>query len=433
MSNQKKINNYANNKVDGYHSANTELIGKKKHRTKKEINYTIRWTFIGILICLFLYGIMFLAVNGFPQFRVALKENKLNSFVNHFTGRQNILILGIDSNGRQTEPFNGTRSDTNIIISIDKFGKSVNAISIPRDSKVYIAEGHGIDKINAAHAIGGPRLTIKTIENTFGIHIDHYIAINYAGVKDFVKVLGGVGINVEKRMRYTDRAGGLYIDLYPGYQILNAQQAEGYLRFRHDAIGDIGRMKRQQWFVRGIVERLQAPDAIVKVPALVQAINKNIRTDMNPIQLADFAAFAKKIDLENIQTATLPGKPSSRGYISYWILDPAKTQEIIDRLIYREEPPVPVNGGYSVTLLYNSKFREQIPVIEEVLAKEGFKVESVSVSRNPHAQIIAHSSNAGYASVSKIKTIIPALKKAQFVLDPGEFSGTTDYTIVLSD
>ena len=426
------MNNY--NKFN--HNEAQNFVQKQSTKNKSKTNYAFKWTFIAFLVCICLFGLMYLAVNadsiGLPGVSRYIRKSPMAPAFMPFSGKQNILILGVDSNGSETDPFKGTRTDTILLVSIDKFGKSVNAVSIPRDSKVYIADGHGTDKINAAHAYGGPDVAIKTIQRTFGVNIHHYLIINFAGVKDFVKALGGVPVNVEKRMHYTDRAGGLYINLSPGYQVLDAKQAEGYLRFRHDAIGDIGRMSRQQWFVRGVVEKLKSPDVVAKIPAIIQAMSKNIRTDMNVYELAGLAAFSKQIDMDNIQTSTLPGKPSNHGYISYWILDSQKTQNIIDRLIYREEPRS-LSESLTVTVLYSEKYRDQIPVIEEVLKKQGFDIKYSTSSKKTHTQIIAHTEKAGFSPIIKLKSEIPELKKAQFILDPSEYSGDTDYTIVLAD
>ena len=86
--------------------------------------------------------------------------------------RQNILFLGVDASGNPNDLWSGTRTDTIILVNIDPKTKSVNALSIPRDSKVYLPGDNGVNKINAAHAIGGIEMTKKTIEDTLGVHID---------------------------------------------------------------------------------------------------------------------------------------------------------------------------------------------------------------------------------------------------------------------
>ena len=114
--------------------------------------------------------------------------------------KQNILIVGVDSNGDNADKFKGTRSDTMILVNLDPASHSINAISIPRDSKVYLAGDHGVQKINAAHALGGIDLTIKTVEDTLGIKINKYVVVNNDGVKKLVDALGGVPVYIEKDM-----------------------------------------------------------------------------------------------------------------------------------------------------------------------------------------------------------------------------------------
>ncbi len=150
---------------------------------------------------------------------------------------QNILVLGVDSNGPDTLPFSGVRSDTIIIVNVDPTGKSINAISIPRDSKVYLADGHGIQKINAAYAIGGIDLAKKTIEETLGIKIHNYIIVNAEGVRKLIDAIGGVPIHIDQRMHYNDYSGKLHINFNKGDHVLNGKQAEEFIRFRKDYLG----------------------------------------------------------------------------------------------------------------------------------------------------------------------------------------------------
>lgn len=414
---------------------------KKKNFDYFPIVWSLTVIFISILVSI---GILFAAnLPGVPvvtKFADAIKtklgiitsNSNISNAFNLIGGRQNILLLGVDSNGKQADPFKGTRSDTILVLNIDPLSKTVNALSIPRDSKVYIAEDHGLDKINAAHAFGGPELTIKTIETTFGIKISHYIAVDYSAVKGLVGALGGVPVYVEKRMRYNDNSGGLHIDLYPGYQTLNETQAEGYLRFRHDAIGDIGRMKRQQWFVKGVVKKMQSPEIIIKLPQVVEVLSKYIKTDMNFYQLSQLATFSKFANLDDVQVATLPGKPSRFGHISYWILDPEQTQKIIDRIIYREQPPKK-EGPITLSLTYNSSLSEQMPLIKAKLEQAGYSVTCESKTKDPHSQILVHSEYVGISDANAIKKIVPSFKKAQFVMSPNNLPcGDTDLTMVLA-
>jgi len=88
--------------------------------------------------------------------------------------RMNVLLMGVDSNGRDTERFTGCRSDTMMIASLAPDGKKVSLVSIPRDSRVRIADNHGVDKINSAHAFGGPELAVKTVSEDFGVPLHRH-------------------------------------------------------------------------------------------------------------------------------------------------------------------------------------------------------------------------------------------------------------------
>ena len=243
--------------------------------------------------------------------------------------KQNILIVGVDSNGDNADKFKGTRSDTMILVNLDPASHSINAISIPRDSKVYLAGDHGVQKINAAHALGGSDLTIKTVEDTLGIKINKYVVVNNDGVKKLVDALGGVPVYIEKDMYYNDNAGKLHINLSKGLHVLNGEQVEGYLRFRKDGLGDIGRTSRQQWFVKAVLEKLQSPSVIPKIPEVLNIASAYVKTNLSLYEMSHIAAALRNIGMSDVDFATLPGAPSKKGYIRYWILDPEKTQEII--------------------------------------------------------------------------------------------------------
>ena len=251
--------------------------------------------------------------------------------------RQNILFMGVDVVSNAQDPFKGNRSDTMLLISIAPYGKDINIISIPRDSKVYIANRNKPDKINHAFAYGGPDLSVKTVEETFGVRIDHYIALSNEGLIKFIDTIGGLPIYIEKDMYYHDSTAGLHIELTQGEHVLNGEQTEGYLRFRKDALGDIGRIRRQQWFFNALMARLKEPSVLVKLPEVLKVMPKYIKTDLSVYELSQYAAMVKSIDTSSIQVATLPGTPSTKGIVSYWILDPDKPQEIINKLVYRDK------------------------------------------------------------------------------------------------
>ncbi len=350
------------------------------------------------------------------------------------TKRRNILLLGVDSNGEGTDPFEGTRTDTIILMNIDPRSKSLNAISIPRDSKVYLPGDHGIQKINAAHAIGGIGMTIKTIEDTLGVKIDRYIMVHDQAVKEIVDALGGVDIYVEKNMHYNDYSGKLFINLQKGMNHLSGKEVVGYLRFRHDAMGDIGRTQRQQWFLRGLMESLKKPETITKLPEIINVANKYIKTNMSFYELSQYAGLAKHLDMDKIEIAMLPGAPNKKGYISYWILDPEKTQEVVDRLIYREKVnPSEINAQLKAGIMYSEGNEAEAQLIKEQLANLGIEVACTGHVNKTHTQFIAHSKQVTNDYFNWLKKKTPSIIGFQFVYEPNNiYCNGTDFTVVIA-
>lgn len=350
------------------------------------------------------------------------------------TKRRNILLLGVDSNGEGTDPFEGTRTDTIILMNIDPRSKSLNAISIPRDSKVYLPGDHGIQKINAAHAIGGIGMTIKTIEDTLGVKIDRYIMVHDQAVKEIVDALGGVDIYVEKNMHYNDYSGKLFINLKKGENHLDGKEVIGYLRFRHDAMGDIGRTQRQQWFLRGLMEELKKPETITKLPEIINVANKYIKTNMSFYELSQYASLAKHIDMDKIEIAMLPGAPNKKGYISYWILDPEKTQEVVDRLIYREKVnPAELGQQMKAGIMYSEGNEEEAQLIKEQLTTLGIDVACTGHVNKTHTQFVAHSKQVTNDYFNWLKKKTPSIIGFQFVYEPNDvYCNGTDFTVVIA-
>ncbi|MBS4760729.1 MAG: LCP family protein [Clostridium sp.] len=403
----------------------------------------------GKLIMSLLLTIVVLAAAAFAYIGLAGKENKyskmLMSFVKDLSPReqkgfnlpilqqrQNILIVGVDSNGDNADKFKGTRSDTMILVNLDPAAHSINAISIPRDSKVYLAGDYGVQKINAAHALGGIDLTIKTVEDTLGIKVNKYVLVNNDGVKKLVDALGGVPVYIEKDMYYNDNAGKLHINLSKGLHVLNGDQVEGYLRFRKDGLGDIGRTSRQQWFVKAVLEKLQSPSAIPKIPEVLNIASTYVKTNLSLYEMSHIAAALRNINMNDVEFATLPGSPSKKGYISYWILDPEKTQEVIDRMVYRDKP-APSDKKLVAGIMYAFDKEEEAMRIKDALTASGYEVNCIGRAHLPHSQIIGHNAAVTSDFISWLKKQVPEVKGSQFVYDPVRmYCVHSDFTIIVS-
>lgn len=229
-----------------------------------------------------------------------------------------VLLLGADSRPGE---ING-RTDSIIVAHVDTTQKRLSLLSIPRDTKVDIPR-HGTDKINGANVYGGPALTAGVVSDLIGMPVKYYTLVNWDGFKDIVDILGGVTIDVEKRMYYSARADGpeYAIDLKPGVQRLDGKKALQYVRYRNDALGDISRTQRQLEFLTALAHEMLKPETIIKLPKLVPKVNECMKTNLSARQLIELASMAKKLDQLATVAQTLPGSFSDQNGVSYWAVD----------------------------------------------------------------------------------------------------------------
>ena len=228
---------------------------------------------------------------------------------NAFPGKRKltILVVGADENrdNRKRVVDSMARTDTILVAQVDFVNQRIHALSIPRDTLVRIPR-HGWGKINSAHALGGPRLLVETVSNLLGnLQIDHVVIVSYKAFEEAIDALGGVTIEVEKRMVYHDNWGDLHVDLHPGVQRLNGKQALGYVRYRHSD-SDFHRIERQQKFMRAVKEQLKDPSVWMRAPQVLAAGLRHTRTTMEFEQLLALALFARQLSDEQIRTETLP-------------------------------------------------------------------------------------------------------------------------------
>lgn len=389
----------------------------------------------------------------------------------HLDKRMNLLLMGVDSNGRHAQRWLNTRSDTMIVASLDPDSKTVGLVSIPRDSRLRIAEGHGMDKINSAHAIGGPELAVQTVQEDFGIPIDHYVVIDTQGLKKVFEVLGPANVLVEKRMRYTDHAAGLNVALDPGEQTLTPAQMEEYVRFRHDQRGDLGRIERQQWFLRQISAKLREPQVVLKLPQLFSLATEYVVTDLSVQDMANIAGFGKDIKPKQVRTAMLPGKATFIHGGSYYIPDAYGSAIVFNRLAgtnltesdtgrgltARDEPittapddayAASINTAYSingrttvtdldktlVTIKYAKGTELAARKLERTLSQTGYRVKYFirgEATDCAHEQLQQNSVRADNELTTKLVNDIPALKELSVSINLDK-RATQDFTVVVS-
>ena len=251
---------------------------------------------------------------------------------------RNFLIIGTDSAARLDEDDAvtegrsqlGTLADVIMILRVDPRDGSVRLLSIPRDSRVSVSPGGGMDRINTAiSGVDGPKNLVQTIKRNFGISIDNYVEIDFQSFRDLVEVLGGVPVYFATPVR--DKETGLEV-LEPGCRMLDPVQALAYARSRHfeykdddrwrtDGTGDLGRITRQQDFIKRALRRaadkgLRNPSmAVGVVNAAAGSVTLDQTLDVGTIVslLSKFQSF----NPDSLASVQVPTVGAPRGGVAY--------------------------------------------------------------------------------------------------------------------
>jgi polyisoprenyl-teichoic acid--peptidoglycan teichoic acid transferase len=229
-------------------------------------------------------------------------------------GNRTVLVMGVDE-----RPGDAGRADTMMVLSWDPGSDRLAVLSIPRDLWVQIP-GYGYDKVSHSFPYGGEKLAVVTVQRLLGLSIDHYLVINFQGFRKIVDALGGVEIDVEKRLYYEDPYdvdGGLVIDLHPGLQRLDGKKALDYARFRMDEEGDLGRIRRQQLLVRELAREALRPANFARVPSLVRSLAGAVRTDLGVSDMVRIGMQARNALKSPVQTGSIAGEGGSLRDVFY--------------------------------------------------------------------------------------------------------------------
>lgn len=241
------------------------------------------------------------------------------------TDKTIVMLMGVDQ--RQDDV---GRSDTLMIATIDPKKDKAALLSVPRDTRVKI-KGHGYEKINHAYAYGGHKLSQSTVENLLDVSIDHYVIIDTHAFPRIIDAIGGVDIDVEKRMYYEDPwddDGGLLIDFQPGMQHMDGKTAITYVRYR-DEEGDIGRVRRQQNFMKAVLDKATSPAIIPSLPNIIKEIFSAVKTDLSLKQMMELAFSLKDANKNGLETNTVPGQYMYIDGISYLVPDLKKLRHTV--------------------------------------------------------------------------------------------------------
>ncbi|MEZ5181971.1 MAG: LCP family protein [Acidimicrobiales bacterium] len=320
---------------------------------------------------------------------------------------RNFLIVGTDSDdglalddparsGRDRE-VGGVRSDSIMVVRLDPKTTEAKILSFPRDLWVDIP-GSSPNRINSPLQFGGPDLLIQTIKTNFDIDINHYVEVNWAGFQELVRILGGVPIYFDRPVRDTN--SGLNVDGTGCYN-LDANGALAYVRARHlryydeergrwvaDPTSDLGRISRQQDFIKRVLRRAinQGARNPAKLARFVDVGIDNVTLDQNttPGDLVALGQAFRNFDPEALQTFSLPVTDVTRGGAAVLDLIVSDAEPILQMFRGTGQPVDPGEldpGSIPVKVLNGSGKQDQAGDASAILGAAGFKMQQPSSAR----------------------------------------------------
>lgn len=240
-------------------------------------------------------------------------------------GHSTILIAGTDAEGYRT--------DTIILLSVDKTSGDVSLLSIPRDT--HVDAPYDVPKINSACGYGGGgkggmEELMTQVTKLIGFRPDGYALIDLDAFVKIVDLMGGVDFDVPMDMHYYDPTQGLNINLSAGFQHLSGEEAIQLVRFRSGyAMADITRTEVQRDFVQAAMEQWFTAKNALKFPLLLGIVASGTETDLSIRNITWLGRGAMACDLGAITTDILPGAPQYIGSGSYYVADPGAVDSLM--------------------------------------------------------------------------------------------------------
>ncbi len=242
-----------------------------------------------------------------------------------------MLVIGtdVDYTGPATQSSASIgRADTAMLLLMPRSGRTAVVISIPRDTLVSTNGKNGKVRFNSLYKGLPPDDLITGVKTLTDLEVDRWMKVDFNAFVAFVDAIGGVEVDVEKTMKYTDRAGGYTLNLKPGVQVLDGKTSLAYVRYRNDALGDIARVNRQQQFVKAVASKVIRFSTISHLDDFKAILDEYVKNDLNFYELAAIGMRTLKVGPSNIDTTTLPGNFSG----PYWQADKEKIQALVEEI-----------------------------------------------------------------------------------------------------
>lgn len=343
-------------------------------------------------------------------------------------------------------------TDTIIVAKYSPNTGNAALLSIPRDSFVGKNKkaATASDKINSKYQIS-PQKTLDAVNDLTGLNIKYYVTIDTAALRHLVDAIGGVTFNVPINMDYDDSSQDLYIHLKAGEQLLNGEQAEWVVRFRHNNNGtsypvsygdnDLGRMRTQREFIMEVAKQTLKIENITKINEILKIAEEEVETNIDWNTMSNYIPALMNFKPENIRTETLPGVPEYCNGVAVYLVNETKSKELVNELFLTDEGNTSENGEINTNEVNTGKVEEKTFKVEilngtgsstklqkaiEQLKAQGYKVTKQGTTNIASETTIINRTQ----NTSKEENSLKALLGAGVSIT-GENNSNVDFTIIL--
>lgn len=303
------------------------LVLKRRRKRRRKVFFWLVLPLLVLVVGGTFYGALLLkkAASIVDQAYEPL-DRDVSIHVNPWEDNFSILLLGVDDS--DTREFqSSSRTDAMILATFNTKEKSINMLSIPRDSYVYIPGKDTYSKINHAHAYGGVPYAVHTVENLLDLKIHYYVKMNFHAFIEVVDALNGVEVDVPfaiSEMDSTDTHDS--IQLQPGLQTLNGEEALALARTRkYD--NDIERGKRQQQILKAIIKKSTSLSSITKYGDVMDAVGNNMALNLSFREITAFFNYLTAGSSLNINTLNIEGSDLYKNGVYYYQLNEQSLEE----------------------------------------------------------------------------------------------------------
>ncbi len=351
-----------------------------------------------------------------------------------------VLILGVSTD------ISAVLTDTIMVASYNPKTQSASLLSIPRDTFVGKNEStaNSYNKINALYQTS-PAKILAAVNDLTGLDLQYYVVVDTEALIALVDEIGGVQFNVPIDMDYDDSSQDLHIHLKAGMQLLNGEQSENLVRFRHNndwtsypasyGDNDVGRMRTQREFLTQVAKQTIQFKNIGKIGNIIDIAYEYVKTNITGSVLKDYIPYVIDFNTENIQTGSLPGTNQKINGLWFFKADKAKCKELITEMFEKDivdettqtNEDTTANSKIKLEVLNGTSTSNNLSSAVTILKQKNYKIlKTGETTKATYTTIIANGSTSE-AVAKRIKETLGV----GTVLTTKDTSSKADITIII--